>query len=54
MTAGYTARMLNKGTKTLSRQDIQDKLSALKSSINFRGANGRTYVSVNSTEENLE
>jgi len=54
MTAGYTARMLNKGTKTLSRQDIQDKLSALKSSINFRGANGRTYVSINSTEENLE
>ena len=54
MTASYTARMLNKGTKTLSRQDIQDKLSALKSSINFRGANGRTYVSINSTEENLE
>ena len=46
--------MLSKGTKTLSRQDIQDKLSALKSSINFRGANGRTYVSINSTEENLE
>lgn len=54
MTASYTARMLNKGTKTLSRQDIQDKLSALKSSINFRGANGRTYVSINSIEENLE
>lgn len=54
MTASYTARMLNKGTKSLSRQDIQDKLSALKSSISFRGANGRTYVSINSTEENLD
>lgn len=54
MTASYTARMLDKGTKTLNRQDIQDKLSALKSSINFRGSNGRTYVNINSTEENLE
>lgn len=51
--ASYTARMLNKGTKTNSRQDIEDKLSELKSSVSFRGANGRTYAYANSTEENL-
>ena len=54
MIASYTASMLNKGTTTMSRQDIQDKLSALKSSISFRGSNGRTYVNINSTEENLD
>lgn len=52
-TATYTARMLNKGTKTMSRQDIEDKLSALKSSVSFRGSNGRTYAYVSSTEDNL-
>jgi len=54
LTASYTARMLNKGTTSKSRQDIQDKLSALKSSISFRGANGRAYVNISSTEENLD
>lgn len=41
LAARYTARMLNKGTKTKSRQDIEDKLSALKSSVYFNGSNGR-------------
>ncbi|MGB1170330.1 MAG: M16 family metallopeptidase [Flavobacteriaceae bacterium] len=54
MIASYTASMMNKGTTTLTRQDIQDKLSALKSSISFRGASGRTYVNINSTEANLD
>ncbi|PQJ82829.1 M16 family metallopeptidase [Polaribacter glomeratus] len=49
----YTARMLNKGTTTKTRQNIEDELSALKSTINFRGGNGRTSVDVSSTEENL-
>lgn len=53
LTASYTARMLNKGTKTKSRQDIDDKLSALKSSLFFNGSNGRISASVSSTEENL-
>src|SRR5690606_23663292 len=53
LAARYTARMLNKGTKTKSRQDIEDKLSALKSSVYFNGSNGRVTASVNSTEENL-
>ena len=51
--ASYTARMLNKGTKSKSRQEIEDKLSELKSSIYFSGNNGRTYASVSSTKENL-
>ncbi|MCK7591788.1 insulinase family protein [Subsaxibacter sp. CAU 1640] len=51
--ANYTARMLNKGTKTNSRQDIEDKLSALKSSVYFSGNNGRVYAYVTSTEDDL-
>ena len=53
MLASYTARMLNKGTKTKSRQDIEDKLSELKSSVYFSGSNGRTYAYVTSTKEHL-
>jgi len=53
LTASYTARMLNKGTTTKSRQDIEDKLSALKSSVFFSGANGRLSTSVTTTKENL-
>ncbi|WOD42727.1 M16 family metallopeptidase [Hwangdonia lutea] len=51
--ASYTARMLNKGTQNHTRQDIEDKLSALKSSVGFGGSNGRVNVYVSSTEENL-
>jgi len=51
--ASYTARMLNKGTTNNSRQDIEDKLSALKSSIGFFGSNGRINANVSSTGENL-
>ncbi|MGJ8592629.1 MAG: M16 family metallopeptidase [Aquaticitalea sp.] len=51
--ATYTARMLNKGTKTNSRQDIEDKLSALKSSVYFNGNNGRVYAYVSSTQKDL-
>jgi len=53
LTASYTARMLNKGTTSKSRQDIEDKLSALKSSIFFSGANGRLTANLTTTKENL-
>ncbi|MGE5943690.1 MAG: M16 family metallopeptidase, partial [Flavobacteriales bacterium] len=49
--ASYTSRMLNKGTQSKSRQDIEDKLSAIKSSINFYGSNGRVAATINTTEE---
>lgn len=51
--AGYTARMLNKGTINNSRQDIEDKLSAIKSSISFRGSNGKVTATINTTEEHV-
>ncbi len=51
--ASYTARMLNKGTKNNSRQDIEDKLSALKSSIRFSGSYGRISANISTTEEHL-
>ncbi|HKK11232.1 MAG TPA: pitrilysin family protein, partial [Flavobacteriaceae bacterium] len=53
VTAQYVANMLDKGTKSKTRQDIEDKLSELKSSVRFRGSNGRVYAYVNSTEDNL-
>ncbi|MCX7550048.1 M16 family metallopeptidase [Xanthomarina sp. F2636L] len=54
MIASYTAGMLDKGTTTKTRQDIEDKLSALKSSVNINGSNGNIRVTINSTRENLK
>lgn len=51
--ASYTGRMLNKGTTTKSRQDIEDALSALKSSTFVSSSNGQINATVSSTEENL-
>jgi len=53
VTAQFTANLLNKGTNNMSRQEIEDKLSELKSSISFRGANGRVYANISSTEDKL-
>ena len=49
----FTASMLNKGTDSKSRQQIEDELSKLKSSVSFRASNGNVYANVVSTEENL-
>ncbi len=49
----FTSGMLNKGTTSMTRQQIEDELAKLKSSISFRGSNGNIYVNVSSTEENL-
>ncbi len=48
-----TASMLNKGTKSKTRQQIEDELSKLKSSIFFYARGGNIYVTVNSTRENI-
>ena len=53
MTAGFVASLLNKGTQSRSRQDIEDALSALSSSVGFGGSNGRVYANISSTKENL-
>ncbi len=49
----FTASMLNKGTATKTRQQIEDELAKLKTSISFRGTNGNIYANISSTEENL-
>ncbi|MCJ7467479.1 MAG: insulinase family protein [Maribacter sp.] len=49
----FTADMLNKGTTTKTRQQIEDELSKLKSSIYFRASNGNVYANISTTEENL-
>lgn len=49
----FTAAMLNKGTSSKNRQQIKDELNKLKSSISFRGSNGKVFANVTSTEENL-
>ncbi|HUH47836.1 MAG TPA: insulinase family protein, partial [Arenibacter sp.] len=49
----FTASMLNKGTSSKTRQQIDDELSKLKSSIFFGAGNGNVYATINSTEENL-
>lgn len=51
--ANYTARMLNKGTKNNSRQDLEDKLSKIKSSVYFSGSNGRLTANIITTKEHL-
>jgi zinc protease len=53
MTAGIVASLLNKGTQSRSRQDIEDALSAISSSVGFGGSNGRVYANISSTKENL-
>ena len=40
VTAGFVASLLNKGTQLRSRQDIEDALSAISSSVGFSGGNG--------------
>ena len=49
----FTANMLNKGTTEKTRQQIEDELAKLKSSINFRGSNGNIYANISTTEEYL-
>ena len=53
MIAGFVANLLNKGTQSRSRQDIEDELSAISSSVGFSGSNGRVYANVSSTKEYL-
>lgn len=53
LTPRFTASMLNKGTASKTRQEIEDKLSALKSSIYFWGSSGRVFANVSTTEDNL-
>ena len=49
----YTASMLNKGTKNLTRQQIKDTLDKLKSQVNVFGGGNNVNVSIESSKDNL-
>jgi zinc protease len=51
--AEFAAMMLSKGTKSMSRQQIEDKLNELKSRINIFGGSSSASVRIESTNENL-
>jgi len=53
MIPSFTASMLNKGTTSKTRQEIQDELSRLKSSVFFSGRAGNVYANVTSTQKDL-
>ena len=48
-----TAAMLNKGTPTLSRQQIQDKFDQLKAQVGFHGGATGVSVGIKTTRDNL-
>ncbi|HHB78432.1 MAG TPA: insulinase family protein, partial [Saprospiraceae bacterium] len=52
--AEITADMLNKGTKTMTRQQIQDKLDALKARVRFYGGYSGVTVSIETENEFLD
>jgi len=51
--ADFTAALLDKGTATLSRQQVQDRLDRLRTELNVRSAPGRVDVSISSRREHL-
>jgi len=52
--AQFAARMLDKGTKTMTRQEIQDKLNALKARLFTYGGSSSASVRIETTNENLK
>jgi zinc protease len=53
MTSYMAGRMLMKGTKTLSQQQIKDKLDELKASVRLNGSKDQTSVNIETVRENL-
>ncbi|MEO7175232.1 MAG: pitrilysin family protein [Saprospiraceae bacterium] len=53
MIADMTSMMLDKGSNTLSRQEIKDKLAKLQAEVSFSGDKGDVNVSIQTTRENL-
>ncbi|HUG58148.1 MAG TPA: pitrilysin family protein [Candidimonas sp.] len=47
------ASLLEHGTKTLSRQEIQDKFNALEANVGFSGGAGVVVVDMSTTKDNL-
>ncbi|TDB68290.1 insulinase family protein [Arundinibacter roseus] len=51
--ASLTASMLDKGTKTKSRQQIKDEFDRLKARVSFFGGSNQAGASIETTGENL-
>ncbi|MEZ4948706.1 MAG: pitrilysin family protein [Saprospiraceae bacterium] len=51
--ASIAASMLDKGTKNYSRQEIQDKLDALKATVRINGGAGSASVRIETDRKNL-
>lgn len=51
--AEFTARMIDKGTPDMNRQQIQDKLDALEARVNFYGGQSGATVRIETTNKNL-
>ncbi|MCX5589650.1 M16 family metallopeptidase [Alcaligenes endophyticus] len=51
--ASATASLLEHGTNTLSRQEIDDKFTALQTQYSFSGEGGTLNISLSSTHEHL-
>jgi zinc protease len=49
----FVAMMLDKGTKTMSRQKIQDELDRLKARVQIFGGGGTTSVNIETEHDNL-
>lgn len=49
----FTAALLDKGTTTLTREQVQDRLDQLKTEMAFRASPGRVDVSISSRREHL-
>jgi zinc protease len=52
-TAQAVAALLDKGTKTLTRQQVQDRLDALKTELSVAGSPGRVTITLQSRREQL-
>jgi zinc protease len=48
---GFVAAMLDKGSRTMTRQQIQDRLNALKTEIQISGSGGSVTVRMNSRRQ---
>lgn len=51
--SGTTAALLDRGTSKLSRQEIEDKLDALRATVDFAGGPGSISASLSTTDEHL-
>ncbi|MFN8337613.1 MAG: pitrilysin family protein [Saprospiraceae bacterium] len=52
--ARMTSSMLDKGTKKLSRQQIQDKLDAIKAKVSVFGGNSNAMINIETTRQNMD